>query len=248
MAHGGGSGTRELREDEELVRGALAVLELNSLGHATKPSPRLYPHQWSWDAACIAIGYSHVDQARAERELLSLFKGQWGNGLLPHIVFSEGGSYFPGPEFWETERSPHAPERPRTSGIVQPPVHAIAALAVLRNAMDRDHALAFLREIQPKLAAWHEYLYRERTRDDVALVEAWHPWESGMDNSPRWDFAYANVVPRADLLTRRRDLSTWPTGASARRTRSTGGTCGWCARCGRSATTTPRSGRPSTSG
>src|SRR6266540_425750 len=95
--------------DEALAQRALAVLERNSMGHATKPSPRLYPHQWSWDSACIAIGYAHVDQARAERELRSLFAGQWRNGLLPHIVFSEGGDYFPGPEFWQTERSPDAP-------------------------------------------------------------------------------------------------------------------------------------------
>src|SRR5919112_6000288 len=103
-----------------LARDARAVLVENSIGQATSPSRKLYPHQWSWDSACIAIGYARADQERAERELRSLFAGQWSNGLLPHIVFTDGARYFPGPEFWQTERAADAPERPRTSGIVQP--------------------------------------------------------------------------------------------------------------------------------
>jgi glycogen debranching enzyme len=183
------------QDDLEVVRGALAVLESNWLGHATRPARDLYPHQWSWDSACIAVGYSHVAQERAQQELRSLFAGQWRNGLLPHIVFVEGAHYFPGPEFWQTERSADAPSRPRTSGIVQPPVHATAALIVHRHARDRESATAFLRELYPKLAAWHEYLYRERDRDGIGLAETWHPWESGMDNSPLWDDALARIVP-----------------------------------------------------
>ena len=116
--------------DAELIGRARAVLEANWLGHGTSPSLQLYPHQWSWDAACIAMGYASWNQSRAEQELRSLFAGQWRNGLLPHIVFTEGASYFPGPDFWQTERSAEAPERPRTSGIVQPPIHATAAWQV----------------------------------------------------------------------------------------------------------------------
>jgi hypothetical protein len=179
--------------DADLVRQAREVLDANWLGHATRPSPRLYPHQWSWDSACIAIGYSSWDQARAETELRSLFAGQWSNGLLPHIVFTDGADYFPGPDFWQTERSPDSPTGLRTSGIVQPPVHATAALEVYRNAADRERARTFLRELLPKLAAWHGYLYRERARDGDGLVEIWHPWESGMDNSPLWDGALAGI-------------------------------------------------------
>jgi hypothetical protein len=178
--------------DAQLTRRALEVLDANWVGHATQPSPRLYPHQWSWDSACIAIGRARHDQARAETELRSLFAGQWRNGLLPHIVFAEGGRYFPGPEFWQTERSPDAPER-RTSGIVQPPIHATAAWDVYRHARDRERATAFLVELMPKLAAWHGYLYRERVRGDDGLVEIWHPWEAGMDNSPLWDDALARI-------------------------------------------------------
>jgi hypothetical protein len=42
-----------------LVQQAQMVLDLNWTGEYTKPGPRLYPHQWSWDSALIAIGYSH---------------------------------------------------------------------------------------------------------------------------------------------------------------------------------------------
>jgi mannosylglycerate hydrolase len=177
----------------DVVERARAVLEANWLGHATSPSPRLYPHQWSWDGACIAMGYATWNQARAEQELQSLFAGQWRNGQLPHIVFTDGGRYFPGPEFWQTERSPDAPAQPRTSGIVQPPIHATAAWQVYLRGSDRERATQFLQDLFPRLQAWHEYLYRERCRNGDGLVEIWHPWESGMDNSPLWDDALARI-------------------------------------------------------
>ena len=41
------------------------------------PPPALYPHQWSWDSAFIAIGLRHLSPARAQRELESLFGAQW---------------------------------------------------------------------------------------------------------------------------------------------------------------------------
>jgi glycogen debranching enzyme len=181
-------------EGDGLVTGAMGVLEANWRGASTVPSPLLYPHQWSWDSACIAIGYSRLNPQRAERELRSLFAGQWRNGLLPHIVFTEGDSYFPGPEFWRTDLSPDAPRAPRTSGIVQPPVHATAVLQISRCSKDSDRARPFLLELLPKLEAWHDYLYRERDRTGDGLAEIWHPWESGMDNSPLWDAALARIV------------------------------------------------------
>jgi len=190
----------EPADDAELIDEAKAVLQANWLGQSTSPNRRLYPHQWSWDAACIAMGYASWNQERAETELRSLFSGQWRDGLLPHIVFTDGARYFPGPDFWQTERSPDAPESPRTSGIVQPPIHATAALQVYRLASDPARAAAFLEELLPKLAAWHAYLYRERARVEGGLVEIWHPWESGMDNSPLWDIALERMSFDPELL------------------------------------------------
>lgn len=204
VAQNGGSSDR----DAQLVRQALEVLNGNWIGHATKPSPRLYPHQWSWDSACHAIGYARFDQERAEQELVSLFRGQWRNGLLPHIVFTDGEQYFPGPEFWQTDRSPDAPSSPQTSGIVQPPIHATATFEVFRLGADRERADAFARAMVPKLVAWHDYLYRERTRDDEGLTEVWHPWETGMDNSPLWDAPLSRIELAPDEVPDYRRVDT----------------------------------------
>jgi glycogen debranching enzyme len=190
------------------VSAAEAVLERNRAAGWTRPGPHLYPHQWSWDAAFIAIGLRHRQPERARDELRSLFRGQWRNGLLPHIVFGDGepGSpYFPGPDVWRTDRSPDAPREPRTSGIVQPPLHATAAWLVHERAPDPG----FLRDLYPLLCAWHDYLYRERDPGGDGLVAIRHPWESGQDDSPAWDAARAALpqparpVPRA----RRSDLA-----------------------------------------
>jgi hypothetical protein len=195
MADGRKASAETVETDAELARQGMAILDANWTGHATRASSQLYPHQWSWDAACVAIAYSHWNQERAETEIRSLFAGQWSNGLLPHIRFTDGARYFPGPEFWQVELSPDAPEHPKTSGIVQPPIHASAAWQVYRNVRDRARARAFLAELMPQLTAWHGYLYRERTRSGEGLVEIWHPWESGMDNSPLWDEALARITP-----------------------------------------------------
>src|SRR3712207_6978913 len=128
-----------------LVRQAKAVLDFNWTGEYTMPGPRLYPHQWSWDSALIAMAYSRYDQERAVRELRHLFEAQWKNGLLPQLVFNPRFTdYFPGPNFWHAKESPAAPEHRETSGVVQPPIHATAALCVHRYAKGEGGAKKFL--------------------------------------------------------------------------------------------------------
>jgi mannosylglycerate hydrolase len=88
------------KADEQLVQQAQMVLDFNWNGEYTQPGPHLYPHQWSWDSALIAIGYAHYHQDRAMQELSHLFESQWKNGLLPQIVFNPRfGEYFPGIDF-----------------------------------------------------------------------------------------------------------------------------------------------------
>jgi hypothetical protein len=198
-------------KDEMLVRQAKAVLDFNWTGEYTMPGPKLYPHQWSWDSALIALAYSRYDQNRAVRELRHLFEAQWKNGLLPQIVFNPRfTNYFPGPNFWHAKESPDAPNHRETSGVIQPPVHATAALYVYRHAENKAAAKEFLEYASPKLKAWHDYLYRERDPRGEGLVYIRHPWESGMDNSPMWDQIMQRLHIRAEQIPRyrRADIHT----------------------------------------
>lgn len=179
-----------------LVSDAKAVLDGNWVPgmNSTLPSPNLYPHQWSWDAAFVAIGYSHYDTRRAIDEMSALLRGQWANGHIPHIVFNPSAieSYFPGPSFWkiDTAGSRGPSKGVFTSGITQPAVHAAASLAIYRNAPDAESKLLarqHLIDFMPKLTNWHDYLYRERDPYKRDLVFIRHMWESGMDNSPMYD-------------------------------------------------------------
>jgi hypothetical protein len=193
------------KPDEQLVEQAQMVLDFNWNGEYTRPGLHLYPHQWSWDSALIAIGYARYDQERATSELTHLFEGQWKNGLLPQIIFNpKFGQYFPGIDFWHAERSPNVPRNRKTSGVVQPPVHATAALHVYRHAQDEATAKEFLGRLFSKLKAWHEYLYGERDPEGEGLVYIRHPWESGMDNSPMWDSIMERIQLRPDELPKYR--------------------------------------------
>ncbi len=171
------------------VEKAKRILDQNWMGSSTKPAPALYPHQWNWDSGFIAIGRSHYDTRRAIIEIETLFDAQWQNGMVPQIVFNHDalGHYFPEPDFWQTEKSPNAPQGKLTSGITMPPVLAMAVERIYRNARRPRTVLPFLERIYPKLLMLHDYLYRERDPKDEGLVYIRHPWESGIDNSPTWD-------------------------------------------------------------
>ncbi|MEQ4303863.1 hypothetical protein ABNF97_21195 [Plantactinospora sp. B6F1] len=222
--------------DAETWREAAAILATNWTGTHTVPSRTLYPHQWSWDAGFISVGLAHVAPDRAWRDLRSLFEAQWPDGRVPHIVFDPGVTerdYFPGPAFWRgdppgpvggpTHGGPPSPSggpthggvgapgngarsARRTSGIVQPPVHAIGAWEVYRRVPD-EVAAAELGWLYPRLVAQQEYLATARDVGGAGLAAIVHPWESGLDNSPAWDEALAAVPVVAEVLRRyaRRD-------------------------------------------
>lgn len=205
-----------ISEHTSLVEQAMDVLEKNWTGTFTRPGALLYHHQWSWDAAFIAIGSVHSNQVRAEQELRTLFEGQWANGMVPHIIFDpRPTNYFPGFSFWEIEGNPLAPRHRQTSGIVQPPVHATAALHIYQHAQDTEQARAFLAELFPRLHAWHAYLYRERDPRHEGLVYIRHPWES-LDNSPTWDAILQRISLRPGEIPAYQRVDTLSVQASYR--------------------------------
>lgn len=202
----------------DLVAEATRVLAENWRGLHTVPAGGLYPHQWSWDSAFIAIGLRHLSPRRAQQELESLLGAQWADGRLPQIVFAAGrdDEYSPGASFWRSDRIPGSAPVP-TAGLIQPPNHAWAALLVHEADPLESWRRGFLKRAYPRLVAWHEYLRTRRT-DEAGLAFTVHPWETGMDNSPAWDEplaavrgSFAGNVPRPDL--RHADVSERPSNA-----------------------------------
>lgn len=184
-----------------LMERAQKVLENNWIGASTKPTSKLYPHQWSWDSAFISIGYAHYDMERAKTELRTLLEAQWEDGMVPHIVFSpEVTGYFPSADYWGIHRRADAPRHKKTSGITQPCVHAIAAYKIYELSSNKEEAKDFLKEIFPKLKKFHQWLAANRDPEGTGLITIFHPWESGFDNSPRWDEALNRIEVDRRLL------------------------------------------------
>lgn len=182
----------------DIAESARGVLRHNDRGRHTVAAPSLYPHQWSWDAAFNAIGIAHLDVERALVELDSLLAGQWSTGMIPHIVFSDAPGYFPGPERWRTERAAASPPNVATSGICQPPVHGLALYVIAEHARkvgsaERGLVIDFVRRTFGAWYRWYRWLFDVRAHAGSTLVTIHHSWESGMDNSPRWDSPYRRV-------------------------------------------------------
>lgn len=199
----------------DLSHDAAQVLDRNWTGRYTTPSTGLYPHQWSWDSAFIAIGLRHLHPARARQELTNLFDAQWADGRVPQIVYDadRDEDYQPSGAFWRSTSVPGAASVP-TAGLIQPPNHAWAVWLVHRADPEGSDRSGFLAGLYPKLVRWHDYLTRFRTSPGSELASIVHPWESGTDNSPLWDDALARLprvnheIPRTDL--RHADASERP--------------------------------------
>jgi alpha,alpha-trehalase len=186
----------------EIFNKAKAILQHNTMTVSVNgklyeriiPSRDFYVHQWLWDSAGIAMGQVHVDEEAAFHELQSIIAGQWNNGLIPHIIYNPGESrYYPPADQWQTTRFTR--DGIRTSGITDPPLLAIAAAYVCDYASDEQKKRDFIATLLPSMMAYHDHLKRYRDPEDCGLLTIVHPWESGTDDSPRWD----SILNRIDL-------------------------------------------------
>ena len=169
---------------------ARAVLDAHwRPGGYTVPNATVYPHQWLWDSCFHAVAWAHLGvHDRATHELTNVFARQHDDGFVPHMT------YWVQPDlhasFWG---------RPGESAITQPPMygHAVAELVRL--------GIPVTDELGARAAAGLSFLLGPR-RGDRALVPIVHPWESGCDDSPRWDrWAGSDRTP-ASWRARKGDL------------------------------------------
>ena len=175
-----------------LTQTAIDILTQNDRGGFTIPTKGLYPYQWNWDSAFVALGIATYDMDRAWAEITSLIEGQWPDGMIPSIIFrSDDPDYFPGPSRWGKTLGAIP-----STGISQPPVLA----TVVRKLTDGGTAQDATRraEVFDAMLAWHAWWHDARTVDGI--VATVHPWETGRDNCPEWNIGLDGMQIADDLV------------------------------------------------
>lgn len=154
----------------------------------TIPSPDTYPHQWFWDSCFHAITLSYFDSERAKEELKLLTRGQFKNGMFPHIIYWQRVKNNPFPDIKWGHR--------HTSSITQPPMLAAAVWRIYEATED----IEFVRSMLPHIHAFHRYLLTNRDPKKLHMVGIINPDESGEDNSPRFDYVMGMSDPRHQFV------------------------------------------------
>jgi hypothetical protein len=159
------------RRRDEIDRESRRVLERNWVAEQgfTMPNRRKYPWQWLWDSCFHAIAWSALGDARCGAELESLFALQLPNGFLPHMGYQSDPAQ--ALALWQTTGR---------SDIIQPPMYGHA----LRVLAERGFAVEHLFD---RAAFALRYLFAQRADAASGMIRVVHPWESGCDDSPRWD-------------------------------------------------------------
>lgn len=140
----------------------------------------------------MAIGLAHVNPQRAARELRSLIRGQWHNGMMPHMIYSSRYPHKLEGLLWHTNK--YSPGNLRTSGLTQPPLLTIAVERVA-HLLPPDESRKFVRDLLPACIKFHDWIYRERDPLKTGLAVCLHSWESGLDDTPYWTEAMARLPP-----------------------------------------------------
>ncbi len=164
----GGSGDFDRSAVRETAR---AVLEAHWIpeGYAV-PNPTTYPWQWLWDSCFHAVCWAELGDDRGLVEVRSALSMQAVDGFVPHINY--GSDPDAAADLWG---------RSRASSITQPPMYGHALAELVRRGMEVDEATLGRAERGLR------FLLFDRHRHPSGLVVLCHPWESGADDSPRWD-------------------------------------------------------------
>ena len=188
---------------KETIEIAKEVLKNNRRSGYTLPTNNeLYPAQWNWDSAFIALGYSYFNLEYAIIELEKLISGQWDDGMIPHILFHDNDeSYFPNHKTWDCGN------KIPSSGITQPPIIATIIKKIVDQNKLNQSQLKRVETIIKKLKKYLDWFFNYRDTNKIGLVSIIHPWESGLDNSPIWDSSLDKVKIEKNLKYERRDLN-----------------------------------------
>ncbi len=158
------------------------VAPLGRVEHeAMMPSKVQYVGIWNWDACFHALAFRHVDPELARNQLRTMLACQLPDGMIPDAVYDEAVVA--------------DIEHPLRAEVTKPPIMAWAALKL--DEMDPDPE--FLQEIYVPLVRWNAWWFSMNDDDANGLAQYNHPYSSGLDDSPLWD--YGLPVESPDLNT-----------------------------------------------
>lgn len=130
-------------------------------GYRAHPGPP-YKAAYLWDTAFISLVWVQWEPKVAEELIHYILRFQKPNGKIHHAVV-------------EILVKPHAYSES------QPPLLSWAAWEIYEKSKN----IEFLKATYPKLKKYHEWLMKERMNSEGLFF--WkHPYESGIDNSPRF--------------------------------------------------------------
>jgi len=145
------------------------------------PSKKNYIGLWLWDSAMHALAYRHVDPELARNQIRAMISKQLPDGMLPDAIYDEG-------VIAEIDH-------PIRAEVTKPPILAWTALKLHETAPD----LGFLKEIYIPLVRWNAWWFSMNDDNVNGLVQYNHPYSSGLDDNPLWDFGMPVESP--DLNT-----------------------------------------------
>jgi len=148
---------------------------------AMMPSKISYVGLWLWDSAMHALAYRHVDAELARNQIRAMLSGQLADGMLPDAIYDDGIISTIG--------------HPIYAEVTKPPI--LAWTAVKLHESDPD--FAFLEEIYIPLVRWNAWWFAMNDDDVDGLVQYNHPYSSGLDDNPLWD--YGMPIESPDLNT-----------------------------------------------
>lgn len=176
--------------DRSSVReAARGVLEAHWVSEGyTVPNPLTYPWQWLWDSCFHAVCWAELGDERSLTELQTVLSVQGEDGFVPHMNYVRK----PGvaADLWG---------RNDASSITQPPMYGHAVAELVRRGVEVDE------ETVARAEHGLRFLLFDRHRLSCGLVALCHPWESGADDSPRWD----DFCPGGFSLESWRPIKNW---------------------------------------
>lgn len=148
---------------------------------AMTPSKINYVGLWLWDSAMHTLAYRHIDPDLARNQIRAMLNCQLPDGMIPDAVYDDG----------VVSEIDH----PFRAEVTKPPILAWAVLKL--HEVDPD--LDFLEEVYVPLVRWNAWWFSMNDDDVDGLAQYNHPYSSGLDDNPLWDYGFPVESP--DLNT-----------------------------------------------